>query len=82
MKKEDFTPKRQVNLMPTFILLPLGLALLVALAISFSNNEKEPTSDNTKELSIVVNNNSYQQPSISSMINGRDKKMTIIFNDK
>lgn len=76
MKKEDFASKRRVKLMSKFILLPLGLGLLVVLAISFSNGKKKPNSESTTELSIVVNYNSYahSQPNISSMINERNKK--------
>lgn len=74
MKKENNSPKQKVNLVSTFILLPLGLILLIVLAISYSKDKTNSSFESAKELSVNIEEGARSQPSISSMINGRDKK--------
>lgn len=74
MKKENNSPKQKVNLVSTFILLPLGLILLIVLAISYSKDKTISNFEQVKELSVNLEEDSRSQPSITSMINGRDKK--------
>ena len=74
MKKEEISPKQEVSLMPTFILLPIGLIILVALAISFSKSKQNRNTSQVINKSTIAVTVSDVQHSISSMIKGRDKK--------